>query len=383
MNKKKQYPDSLSSDIFFLRDAGDVDSSGLMIRRGFLDRQSRKDMIELARDGSAAHRLARRANALVLLDGGMSCAQIARALLVDDDTIRDWHRLYQEDGIEGLAGFGYEGSECRLSEDQQRHLKDWISKTLPRSAHDVGAFIAEEFGIEYRARSGVIALLHRLGMEHRRPKAIARKLDPAKQAAFIRTYEDLLNHLPADEAVVFGDAVHPVHGAQAAGCWAPREVRIAVPQTTRRQGLNIHGALDLETGQTMMVEALNVNAISTIRLLTLIQARYPHKRRVHVFVDNARYHHAHLVTAWLRRPDCRIKLHFLPSYCPHLNPIERLWGLMHRNITHNKCHQTLNHFASAILTFLRQDVPNQWHSFRDTVTDNFQVIDPRDFRIIA
>jgi transposase len=29
-----------------------------------------------------------------------------------------------------------------------------------------------------------------------------------------------------------------------------------------------------------------------------------------------------------------IKLHFIPAYCPHLNPIERLWGVMHRNVTH-------------------------------------------------
>lgn len=354
-----------------------------MIRRGFLDRASRKDLIELARDGSAAHRLARRANALVLLDGGMSCAQIARVLFVDDDTIRDWHRLYLEHGIEGLAGFGYEGSECRLNEAERVRLRDWVARTLPRSSREVGAFIAAEFGIEYQARSGVIALLHRLGIEHRRPKTIPRKLDAEKQVAFIKKYESLLNHLPADEAVVFADAVHPVHGAQAVGCWAPREAKIAVPQTTRRQGLNIHGALDLETGKTIMVESLHVDAISTIRLLTHIQAAYRHKRFVHVFVDNARYHHAHLVENWLRQPDCRIKLHFIPSYCPHLNPIERLWGLMHRHVTHNKCHKTLNHFASAILTFLRQNVPNKWTEFRDRVTDNFQVIDPNKYRLIT
>jgi transposase len=57
---------------------------------------------------------------------------------------------------------------------------------------------------------------------------------------------------------------------------------------------------------------------------------------IHVFLDNARYHHAKLVQQWLARPGCRIKLHFIPSYCPHLNPIERLWGLMHRNVTHNQ-----------------------------------------------
>jgi hypothetical protein len=67
-----------------------------MMRRGFLDSESRRDLIELARDGSAAHRLARRANALVLLDDGMSCQSVADVLLLDNDTIRTW---YQRDVV--------------------------------------------------------------------------------------------------------------------------------------------------------------------------------------------------------------------------------------------------------------------------------------------
>ena len=59
-----------------------------MIRSRFLDAEARRDLIQLARDGSAAHRLAPRANALVLLDDGMSRAAAARVLLIDDDTIR-------------------------------------------------------------------------------------------------------------------------------------------------------------------------------------------------------------------------------------------------------------------------------------------------------
>src|SRR5580765_575686 len=51
-----------------------------MIRPGFLDSESRDDLIELARDGLAEHRLARRANALVLLDNGMSCQSVAESL---------------------------------------------------------------------------------------------------------------------------------------------------------------------------------------------------------------------------------------------------------------------------------------------------------------
>jgi transposase len=35
-----------------------------------------------------------------LLDKGMSCQSIAKALLLDGDTVRTWHQLYQEDRIE-------------------------------------------------------------------------------------------------------------------------------------------------------------------------------------------------------------------------------------------------------------------------------------------
>ena len=354
-----------------------------MIRPGFLDPESRQDLIELARDGSAAHRLARRANALVLLDDGMSFTAIAKVLLIDDDTIRTWYALYQDDGIEGLVSFGYEGSACRLSDEQQDKLKAWITETLPRTTRAIGAWIEQECGIEYQGRSGLIALLHRLGMEHRKPKAVSRKLDPEKQAAFIKAYEDLLNHMADDEAVLFGDAVHPTHAVRPVGCWGPKDTQIAVEQTSGRQRLNIHGAIDLETGQTRMLEALTVDAASTIMLLMAIEAMYPGKRTIHLFLDNARYHHAKLVQAWLARPECRIKLHFVPAYCPHLNPIERLWGLMHKHITHNRCYERFADFRDAMLTFLREEVPGNWDAYCDTVSDNFRIISPKDFRILA
>ena len=76
--------------------------------------------------------MARRANALVLLDEGMSCAFVAKVLFLDDDTIRTWYQLYQEDGIEGLASFSHEGGVCRLTADQQEKLKAWVAETLPR-----------------------------------------------------------------------------------------------------------------------------------------------------------------------------------------------------------------------------------------------------------
>jgi hypothetical protein len=112
-------------------------------------------------------------------------------------------------------------------------------------------------------------------MEHRKPKAVSSKLDPDKPAAFIDSYENLLNQIGDDEAVLFADAGHPTHAVRPVGCWGPKDVQIAVPQTSGRQRLNIHGAIDLETGKTRMIEAATVNAISTIMLLQARLAKVP------------------------------------------------------------------------------------------------------------
>jgi len=360
-----------------------MDSVWGMIRPGFLSREERSALIGVARDGSVTHRLARRANALVLLDDGMSCEQVAKVLLLDDDTIRRWHGAFAEGGRKALMRFESGGSACNLSEPQQEKLSAWVRATSPRATRQIGAWIAAEFGVEYDSRSGLVALLHRLGLEYRKPEIIPRHLDENKQRAFINLYEKLLNSLAADEVVVFVDAVHPTHAARAAGCWAAKDETLAIEQTTGRQRLNIHGAIDLETGQTKMIEAEAIDAASTIKLLEGLEALYSTTALIHVFLDNARYHHAKIVQEWLARSGRRIALHFVPTYCPHLNPIERLWALMHEHLTHNKTYPTCRQFADAILAFLRHEVPARWAEFCDSVTDNFRVILPANFRILA
>jgi transposase len=354
-----------------------------MIRGGFLSEEYRKALIALARDNLSAGRVTRRANALVLLDDGMSCEAVAKVLLFDDDTIRGWYDLFEQDGVEGLSRFDLGGSSSKMTAEQADRLKAWVSSTLPRSTRRVGAWIKKEFSLVYESRSGLIALLHRLGLEYRKPEVISRKLNAETQKAFIASYEKLLNSLGGDEVVLFADAVHPTHAVRPVGCWAPKEQKLAIEQTSGRERINIHGAVDLETGQTRMIEADTVNAISTIQLLESLEAAYPLMARIHVYLDNARYHHAKLVSEWLLRPACRILLHFLPAYCPHLNPIERLWGVMHKNITHNTCHDTRGEFAEATLHFLRDEVPRRWAEFRSKVTDNFRIISPEDFRLLT
>ncbi len=211
----------------------------------------------------------------MLLDDGWSCQEVADAFLLNDDTIRGWFKLFEQRGIEGLTSFDVGGSASFLSAEQEDALKAFVGATLPRSTRQVGAFIEQEFGLVYESRSGLIALLHRLGLEYHKPDIIPRKLNKEKQQAFIESYDNLLNSLADNEAVLFADAVHPTHAARPAGCWAPRQEKLAIEQTSGRERINIHGAIDLATGQTRMIEVVTVDAVSTIRLLESIAALYP------------------------------------------------------------------------------------------------------------
>src|SRR3954462_1034137 len=221
------YRDSMRCRKTRLPDGGGRIFLGVMIRGGFLTAEERRDLTELARDGLAGDRLARRANALVLLDRGMSCDEVGRVLLIDDDTIRTWHRRFQEAGVKSLKDFGYKGSASSLTPAQQDALKAWVTEALPRTTHEIGAWIEREFAVVYESRGGLAALLNRLGLAYRKPKAVSRKLDPARQRAFIDDYETVQRTMGDDETALFVDAVHPTHGVRPVGCWAAKDAKVA------------------------------------------------------------------------------------------------------------------------------------------------------------
>ena len=55
---------------------------------------------------------------------------------------------------------------------------------------------------------------------------------------------------------------------------------------------------------------------------------------------------------YLNDSKCKIKLHFLPTYSPNLNIIERLWKIMRKYAIGNKDYHKLDDFRQGIFDFL-------------------------------
>jgi transposase len=352
-----------------------------MIQTNFLSPSDRLTLLACVKRQRSDHGIARRANALLLLDDGESCVRVAKVLYLDDDTIRNWFKQYQSEGWDGVADDGWKGGQSRMTAVQETALCDWLEARFCRSTVAIRAYISSQFGIKY-SHSGCIKLLARLRFEYRKPKAIAKVADPIKQAAFIAFYENLLNTLADDETVYFADAVHPEYQSKPAFGWVRKGSNPAILTTSGRGRVNIHGALNLENFDVPFVEPITVDGISAVQLLVKIEARNPQKRVIHVIWDNAAYHKGPDVRAFLSRKNCRIHLVQLPPYCPHLNPIERLWAVMHRHVTHNRYYKTQKQFADAILKFFTETIPKDWVEFCDQVTDNFRIISNHELRVL-
>jgi transposase len=353
-----------------------------MTRGGFLSGKERAALRAVIGHPSETHGVARRANAILLLDDGLSCAEVAKVLYLDDDTARTWLKRYRAGGLDEMTLFDWHGRPGHLSREQEDELSAHLGERFYRDTGEVAAHVRATYGVTY-SHSGCIKLMHRLGFEYKRPDSLPAQADEAKQAAFIEAYEGLLRGLADDEAVYFADAVHPEYQSRPAHGWVRKGDKVALRRTSGRQRINLHGALNLENFHCPLVQAERINAASTIALFEKLEAANPDKRRIHVIADNARYHHAVLVRQWLERPGCRIKLVFLPAYAPHLNAIERLWGVMHREVTHNSFYGNFDLFAHAVDDFFRRRLPQEWRSWRDTITDNFRVISHQDFRVLG
>jgi len=73
-----------------------------------------------------------------------------------------------------------------------------------------------------------------------------------------------------------------------------------------------------------------------------------------VILDNASAHTTPKPDEFLTQHRDRLKLVFQPTYSPHLNLIERLWGLMRGQMTKNQFYDCLKELAEAVVQWLEK-----------------------------
>ncbi len=311
-----------------------------------------------------------RVKAIILLGSGWSATNVAEALLVDRNTIRTYYRKYKKGGLVKLLQTQYLGSAGFLSASEMKALDEYLQENLHLTAKSVAAYIKGRWHIGYSER-GVTALLHRLGYVYKKPKLIPGKADAKAQLDFLEKYEQLKKDKQPDDLILFMDGVHPQHNPVMACGWIKRGVEFEIPSNTGRQRLNVNGAVNIDSLETVCRFYDSINGEATIDLCKAIEEHYPKARTIYIICDNARYYRSKEVRKFLEVS--RIELVFLPPYAPNLNLIERYWKYFKKVVLYNHYYETFNEFKIACENFF-SDQEKHTSNLRSLLTENFQII---------
>jgi transposase len=145
----------------------------------------------------------------------------------------------------------------------------------------------------------------------------------------------LLATLPRGHVAVYEDEVDIHLNPKIGPDWMVRGQQKEVRTPGQNVKRYLAGALDVRTGLLTWVEGERKASALFVALLQRLLACYPKAAVIHVILDNYRIHDSQITQAALRGFGGRIRLQFLPPYCPKDNKVERVWEDLHANVTRN------------------------------------------------
>lgn len=312
----------------------------------------RKELVKLEK--TIPHKgVAIRIRIVLALDLGYSMKEVSEILLLDENTVSRWKKLYEKSKLlSDWLGSKQNGYQGKLTHDQEEIIANFVNNGVITDCQEIVNYIKDTFDISYSV-DGVTKILHRLNFVYKKTVIVPGKLDPTKQKQFLKEYKDLKKNLKITEKILFLDGVHPTHNTQKLRCWIKRGVDKQIKTNTGRDRLNIQGALDVNDNLDLTSGSFKtLNAITTLEFFDQIQAKYNNLTKIYCVVDNARYYKNKDVTTYLDNKSCKIRLIFLPAYSPNLNLIERLWKYLRQKIIGTKYREKFKEFKEDINYFL-------------------------------
>lgn len=302
------------------------------------------------------------------LDEGVGPTETARRLKVARSTVYRVAARFTKYGEAGLCDARKENGERKLDEPTLEELHrivegspqdhgwrrpTWTRELLVQTLH-------RERGVCIHV-STMSKALARIGARRGQPKPIVHcPWSKRAKNKRLRELEQLEQTLPEDEALVHEDEVDLHLNPKIGADWMVPGQQKQVVTPGRNEKRYLAGARDVRTGELIWVEGERKTSLLFILLLWELVQRYPEAKVIHVILDNYCIHKTRQVDLSLATDQGqRLRLHFLPPYCPDHNRIERTWRDLHANVTRNHTCADMKALMRNVRRHLKQHNKNQ------------------------
>ena len=224
------------------------------------------------------------------------------------------------------------GEKRTLSKDQEQEVKRLIIDKTPDqlkfpfalwTRKAVQELIRRRYGISMPIRT-VGEYLSRWGFTPKKPVKHAREQQPEAVKQWLRTaYPRIAKEAKKEKAALFwGDETGIQNDANHTRGYAPEGTKPVLRIPSRKERINMLFAVNNEGKVRFMIFKESMNSSRLIDFMKrLIKDA---ERKVYLILDNLKVHHSNAVAEWLEKKKDRIKVFYLPSYSPELNPDEYL-----------------------------------------------------------
>lgn len=138
---------------------------------GFIITQDQINELRRAHRSTKDKRAADRIKAIYSLGVGYSAQEIADILMIDDETLRNYVKRYQDGGVKALIENNHKGSHSNLSGMELKELELHVKSNSYLSVDGIVNYVYKIYGIKYSI-SGMTQLLHRLDFVYKKAKKI-------------------------------------------------------------------------------------------------------------------------------------------------------------------------------------------------------------------
>jgi transposase len=282
---------------------------------------------------------------LVILNllNGRSAYKTAGVLGIHNTTVYRIARRFRQRGEWGLFDGREDNGASKLDEKYLRLLYEVVRSRPQAHGWRRPTWTRQMFVETLTRKTGIrihVATMSRalaaVKARRGRPRPMVRcPWSAASKTRRLNAIRKLLAELPPRHVAVYEDEVDIHLNPKIGWDWMVRGQQKVVVTPGQNEKRYLAGALDARTGELFCVEGQRKNSALFIALLDTLVAQYSEAAVIHVVLDNYRIHSSNIVAAALQGYRGKIRLHFLPPYCPEENKIERLWEDLHANVTRN------------------------------------------------
>lgn len=299
---------------------------------------------------------------IVLLAGkGWIQRQIGEALGVSRSCVSRVLSRYRVWGIAGLYDRREDNGRPKVDEDFLEILRELLYQTPYKYGYRRPTWTRELLVLVMEKRTGIRVhvgtmsrALAKIGARRGRPKPVVRCPWPKRRRQRrLAQLRRLLEGLGEGELAYYEDEVDIQLNPKLGLDWMNRGDRKYVVTPGQNEKCYLAGAMDSRTGKLIWVGGMRKNSLLFIDLVEELVRRHREASVIHIILDNYKIHKSKQTKAVIRRYGGRVKLHFLPPYCPDENRIERVWKDLHDNVTRNHRCSSLRELAQEVVQYLR------------------------------